>query len=63
MKYSPLYQRTESQFKAPQGDVAQRGSDERKLEADVAGVAGDGPNEPYLVHRRHDDAAREYARA
>ena len=57
------HERPEPQLEIAQRDVADARERERELEADVARVPRDGPDEPHLVHRRHDERARERARA
>lgn len=58
-----LHQRPVPQLEEPQRRIAQRGDEKRNLEPDVARVRRDGADEPDLVHARHDEAARERARA
>lgn len=59
----PSNQLSKPQLQHPEGDIAQRRRDERELEADIARRARDRADKPHLVHRRHDQADREHARA
>ena len=58
-----LDQRPKPQLQVPQRNIKQPRRHKRELEPNIARPLRDWPDEPHLVDRRHDERAREQARA